>query len=91
MLHVGNIYLQGEKWPHSRGNVGKYSIHGAFGLYRCIPKTCVSEILLMAEILHQLRLVVYPIIDRVLYIPGGAGFQPSTVSLKIGGLLSLRP
>ena len=21
----------GEKWPHSRGNVGKYSIHGAFG------------------------------------------------------------
>ena len=22
----------GEKWPHSRGNVGKYSIHGASGL-----------------------------------------------------------
>ena len=22
----------GEKWPHSRGNVGKYSIHGAFGI-----------------------------------------------------------
>ena len=34
----------------------------------------------MAEILHQLRLVVYPIIYRVLYIPGGASFQPSTVS-----------
>ena len=33
----------------------------------------------MAEILHQLRLVVYPIIYRVSYIPGGAGFQPSTV------------
>ena len=32
-----------------------------------------------AEILHQLRLVVYPIIYRVSYIPGGAGFQPSTV------------
>ena len=28
-------------------------------------------ILLMAEILHQLRLVVYPIIYRVSYIPGG--------------------
>ncbi len=28
---------------------------------------------------NQLRLVVYPIIYRVLYIPGGAGFQPSTV------------
>ena len=21
----------GEKWPHSRGNVGKYSIHGSYG------------------------------------------------------------
>ena len=27
-----------------------------------------------SEILHQLRLVVYPIIDKVSYIPGGAGF-----------------
>ena len=40
-------------------------------------------ILLMAEILHQLRLVVYPIIYRVSYIPGGARFQPSTVSLNM--------
>ena len=39
----------------------------------------LSVILLMAEILHQLRLVVFPIIYRVSYIPGGAGFQPSTV------------
>ncbi len=28
---------------------------------------------------HQLRLLVFPIIFRVSYIPGGAGFQPSTV------------
>ena len=28
---------------------------------------------------NQLRLVVYPIIYRVLHIPGGAGFLPSTV------------
>ena len=28
---------------------------------------------------HQLRLVVYPAIYRVFYIPGGAGFLPSTV------------
>ena len=34
-----------------------------------------------SEIVHQLRLVVYPIIYRVLYIPGGAGFIPSTVVL----------
>ena len=33
----------------------------------------------MEEILHQLRLVVYPISFRVLYISGGAGFLPSTV------------
>ena len=46
-----------------------------------LPET---NILLMAEILHQLRLVVYPMIYRVLYIPGGAGFQPSTVAPKIG-------
>ncbi len=30
---------------------------------------------------NQLRLVVFPIIYRVSYIPGGAGFQPSTVVL----------
>ena len=34
-------------------------------------------VLLMEEILHQL--VVYPIMYRVLYIPGGAGFLLSTV------------
>ena len=49
--------------------------------------------LLMAEILHQLRLVVYPIIYRVSYIPGGggAGFRPSTVlqSASSGHVLKL--
>ena len=38
-----------------------------------------SSILLMEEILPQLRLVVYPIIYWVLNIPNGAGFLPSTV------------
>ena len=38
-----------------------------------------TNILLMEEILHQLLGVVYPIIYRVLYIPGGClGFLPST-------------
>ena len=41
------------------------------------PKVSIVG-LLMAEILHQLRLVVYLIIYRVSYIQGGAGFQPST-------------
>ena len=31
---------------------------------------------------NQLRLVVYPMIDRVLYIPGGAAFLPSTVFMS---------
>ena len=45
-------------------------------------------ILLMAEILHQLRLVVYPIICGVLYIPGGClGFLPSTVAGSHGGIV----
>ena len=35
----------------------------------------------MEKILHQL-IVVYPIIYKVFYIPGGAGFLPSTVCLK---------
>jgi len=35
-------------------------------------------ILLMEEILHQL-ISSFPIITRFLYIPGGAGFHPSTV------------
>ena len=38
----------------------------------------------MAEILHQLRLVVYPIIYKVLSISGGAGFLPSTVPYRWG-------
>ena len=42
------------------------------------------NILLMEEILHQLigTLVLYPIIYRVLYMPGGAGLLPSTVAFK---------
>ena len=32
---------------------------------------------------HQLRLVVHPVIYRVLYMPGGAGFLPSTVLIHL--------
>ncbi len=46
----------------------------------------VDSWVLMAEILHQLRLVVYHIIYRGSYIPGGARFQPSTVSCEFGNL-----
>ena len=49
----------------------------------------VGTPLLMEEILHQLRLVVYPRTYRVLYIPGGClGFLPSTVVSFWDGLFS---
>ena len=35
----------------------------------------------MEENLHQLRLAVYPMVYRILYIPGG-GFLPSTVGRR---------
>ena len=45
--------------------VGEISLQHNFS----IQKPIAHE--LHAEILHQLRLVVYPIIYRILYIPGG--------------------
>ena len=58
----------------SFGKVGMFSkgwvyIYLDGGLSPNLPQ--IEVILLMAEILHQLRLVVYPIIYRVSYIPGG--------------------
>ena len=58
-----------------------------WGFYLCsgvdllVLGTVPLKVLLMDKILHQVRLVVYPIICKVLYIPGGAGFRPSTVFL----------
>ncbi len=39
---------------------------------------------------HQLRLVVYTIIYRVLYIPGSAGFQPSDLIQWLEGIFPLK-
>ena len=39
----------------------------------------IDVLLLMAEIRGSPVEVVFPIIYKVSYIPGGAGFQPSTV------------
>jgi len=43
----------------------------------------MDRAILLEEILHPLRLVVYPTIYKVIYIPGGAGFLPSTVSCHV--------
>ena len=65
-----------------RDAVGRLTFLGAMVFCgRAIEK----KIRLMEEILHQLRVVVYPtIIFRVLYIPGGClGFLPSTVFANV--------
>ena len=76
----------GTDGKHRTDPVDHYGVSGSGGselwiwtvrLFRSDPKSFV--LLLMAEILHQLRLVIFPIIYRVSYIPGGARFQPSTV------------
>ena len=41
------------------------------------------NIRLVEDILHQLRLVVYPISYRVFYVPANAGFLPSAVFVVI--------
>ena len=49
-------------------------------------------ILLMVAILHQLRLVVYPTIYKVLYIPGGAGGDPFLQwTMIMGGRVRIHP
>ena len=45
----------------------------------------------MAEILHQLRLVVYPIIYNVLYIPGGAGAGSARMPAIFSQIFSQSP
>ena len=54
---------------------------GWCGVWSLMSMSSEEDLGLMEEILHQLRLVVYPIIYKVLYIPG-AGFLPSTVCFQ---------
>ena len=32
-------YIKGEQWHHSGGDVGNYSLHGAFGIEKCHVST----------------------------------------------------
>ena len=52
---------------------------------RLFPQPKMKSVMLLMvqkSCVHQLRLVVYPVIYQVLYIPGGPGFLPSTVFLR---------
>ncbi len=57
--------------PDGCGGMEECSQLAARGLSSATWVLMQVMLLLMAEILHQLRLVVYPIIYRVSYIPGG--------------------
>ena len=68
-------------WPITKGSITpkkaqrtRIFVNVPIVLKSTVNSVKITLILLMDEILHQLRLVVYPIIYRVLYIPGGAGF-----------------
>ena len=60
-----------EPWTYTTASAGN------------IDSKVIRMLLLMAEIHQLIGTVVYPIIYRVLYIPGGAGFLPSTVSVYV--------
>ena len=69
-LGVGNLY-------------GSYSTLKLEGIFLTSEIRIGVLLLLMVQKSgdHQLMLVVYPIVYRVLYIQGGAGFLPSTVGV----------
>ena len=62
-------FRHGARWRHVLWHRGWTSSNGQWSLWRYCwwKKSCTSW------------QVVYPIIYKVLYIPGGAGFLPSTV------------
>ena len=70
-------HLQGTKWTLKETLPYQRHQH----LLR--PEHQVIRLMLQKSGDHQLRLVVYPIIYKVLFIQGGAGFLPSTVSYRI--------
>ena len=70
-----------ELWPRLSTNLGGWcakEVHHPGRDHSCGLGRELQELLLMEQILHQLRLVVYPIIYMVSYIPGCLGFLPST-------------
>ena len=70
-------HLQGTKWTLKETLPYQRHQH----LLR--PEHQIVRLMLQKSGDHQLRLVVYPIIYKVLFIQGGAGFLPSTVSYRI--------
>ena len=71
--------------PDPRRSLDRYSRdwHDTRNRRREILDLKIGSLLLMVQKsgLHQLRLVVYPIIYRVSYISGGAGFLPTVGSM----------
>ena len=91
LVFIWNI----EAWRWIQGGVFHLFFRVLWGMLWCATSgamldfwfcAAIVEILVMEEILHQLRLVVYPIIYKEFYIPGGDRriSEPSTVVLGLG-------
>jgi len=83
-IPISNLDVSGPQSPRTIGESTKVSDSRPSGVIPwripSSPKWAEMTFLpLMEEFLHQLRSVVYPTIYRVLCMPGGAGFVPSTV------------
>ena len=53
--------------------------------FRKAQNTYLIRLMVQKSGKHQLGLVVFPIIYKVIYIPGGAGCLPSTVASMYDG------
>ena len=83
------IYLLPHNWQRLLSIEKCYFVFGGICSFLGRGST---KILLMVQKsgVHQLRLVVYPIIYMVLYLPGGAGVPPPTVMCKWAIVLNER-
>ncbi len=80
--HGCPVYSAFCDWPRLALAGWSFKVRRCFGMLR-VPWTRPGRFWPLEGINYQLMLVVSPIIYRVSYIPGGARFQPSTVSQKI--------
>ena len=56
--------------------------------FRKAQNTYLIRLMVQKSGKHQMRLVVFPIIYKVIYIPGGAGFLPSTLASMYDGIFT---
>ncbi len=80
----GTAYFAGASAVSFKEGIRFPKAHRVRGCHNLSFKTGLLLSMVLKSCGHQLRLVIYPNIYKVLYIPGGAGFQPSTVGCPAG-------